>query len=265
MILFFDSGIGGLSYLDRFLELRREAAVAYLADTAFFPYGERPPEVVRDRVVYLIERVTEVYPIDAIVIACNTASVVALEAVRHTTGLPVVGVVPAVKPAASMTKTNHIAVLSTSATARDPYTDDLVSRFAGVCDVSRIGLPRLVAAAEESICSSPDPSVRTIVREDIVPIIDRRVDTVVLACTHFIRIRSVIEEELGPGIRVVDSVEGVVKRLQWIIETEKIDVRNGATPGRRSRVLLTSSDIPRNLRCIEMSHERLNVTVEGVR
>jgi glutamate racemase len=263
MILFFDSGIGGLSYLDRYLELRSEAAVAYLADTAFFPYGERPPSVVRDRVVSLIKHASTVYPIDAIVIACNTASVVALEAVRRTTGVPVVGVVPAVKPAASATKTNHIAVLSTSATARDPYTDDLVERFAGVCEVSRIGLPRLVTAAEESVCSNPNPSVRAIIREDIVPYLGDRVDTVVLACTHFIRLRNVIEEELGRGIRVVDSLEGVVNRLQWIIESKGIDEKRGDTPGER-RVLLTSGDIPRSFRCIEMSHRRLDVTVEGV-
>ena len=264
MILFFDSGIGGLSYLYRFLEVRNDAAVVYLADTAFFPYGERPPEVVRNRVVSLIGHATRTYPIDAIVLACNTASVVALETVRRTTSVPVVGVVPAVKPAASATRTNHIAVLATSATARDPYTDDLIQRFAEVCEVSRIGLPRLVTAAEESMCSTPVPSVHTIVREDIAPVLDDRVDTVVLACTHFIHLRDVIGAVLGPGVRIVDSLEGVVNRLRWIIETEGIDAGKGARHGDGRNVLLISGETPRGFHCIDMTHVHLDGAVEGV-
>jgi len=108
MILFVDSGIGGMTYMEEFLSRTTDRSCVYLADTAFFPYGEKPPEAVRDRVVSLVRSISQAYTLEAIVVACNTASVVALEAVRKTVSIPVVGTVPAVKPAAARTRTGHM-------------------------------------------------------------------------------------------------------------------------------------------------------------
>lgn len=258
MILFFDSGIGGLSYMDHFLLQRPGTPVVYVADTEFFPYGEHAPEEVRNRVIFLVRRTMRHYPIDAIVIACNTASVVALDAVRNVVRIPVIGVVPAVKPAASATSTNHIAVLSTLTTASDPYTDDLVQRFAGLCRVTRIGLPRLVRAAEETVCGTPDPSVQTVITEDIAAVLEKTVDTVVLACTHFIRLRDEIARVLGPTIRVVDSLDGVVRRLQWIIDTEIDQIVSC-----KENVLITTTERPPSTACLDMSPVFFDLSRDG--
>lgn len=223
MVLFLDSGVGGLIYLEEFRKRYPRVPCEYIADTGYFPYGERAPADVRDRVVALVEdRVsvrhrTGTLPYSAVVIACNTASVVALSTLRERFSLPFVGVVPAVKPAAALTRTGHIAVLATARTSRDPYTDDLVERFARFCGVTRLGLPRLVQAAETGICRDEDP-VRAVIREDVADVLGPETDTVVLACTHFVRYRHLFERELGPERRVVDSLDGVIRRLEAILD-----------------------------------------------
>ncbi len=217
MILFFDSGVGGLAYLEEFRRRAPGFQSVYLADTAAFPYGERDPEDVRRRVTALVQAMATRYPLRAAVIACNTASVVALDAVRQVVSFPVVGTVPAVKPAAAGTRSGHIAVLATRNTVADPYTDDLVDRFARVARVTRLGLPRLVTAAEEDLCA-PDPDrISAIIREDVAGRLDPDVDTVVLACTHFVRYRNLFRQILGDGVDVVDSLDGVTRRLLYVI------------------------------------------------
>jgi glutamate racemase len=260
MMLFYDSGIGGLSYLEESVRRRPDVPVCYFADTAFFPYGERSPGEVRARVVSAIQDLLARFPIDAIVIACNTASVVALSSVREVIQLPVVGVVPAVKPAAQQTRTNHIAILSTNNTARDPYTDGLVREFAGVAEVTRIGAPRLVAAAESHICTEAPGEIRRIVNEDIASRLDPRVDTVVLACTHFIRIRKEISTVLGSTRRIVDSLDGVVRRLHDIVDSEKLIVRGDP---REAPLLLTSGNGPDRFSCLPMTVQTVDLAGGG--
>jgi glutamate racemase len=251
MILFVDSGIGGMTYMEEFLSRTIDRSCLYLADTAYFPYGEKPPEAVRDRVVSLVRSVNQAYTLEAIVIACNTASVVALEAVRKTVSIPVVGTVPAVKPAAARTRTGHIAVLATSRTVEDPYTDDLVARFARLGKVSRLGLPRLVAAAEEWCADdggadsagsshlrvtggSPrrraEERIEDIIREDVRARLAPDVDTIVLACTHFVRFREIFTRVLGPGVAVIDSLDGVTRRLMAVLGIEEPRGGAAATP-----------------------------------
>ena len=225
MILFFDSGVGGLSYLDEFRRRTPTFRFFTLPTRRFFPYGNRFPQDVRDRVVSLITAVQAQYPVDLVVLACNTASVVALDATRHHVNVPVVGVVPAVKPAVSVTVTNHIAVLATANTATDPYTDDLVRQFGGLCRVTRLGLPRLVVAAEQSMCELSNSSISDVVNQDVKPYLPADVDTVVLACTHFIRIRDDLARLLGPNRKIVDSLDGVVRRISWVIKTNGITVQ----------------------------------------
>ncbi|POR05286.1 hypothetical protein AU468_02010 [Alkalispirochaeta sphaeroplastigenens] len=237
MVLFLDSGVGGLVYLEEFQKRRPDVPCHYVADTAFFPYGTRPPEEVRDRLVALVGAILNrgLSP-EVIVVACNTASVVALGALRRTWSIPFVGVVPAVKPAAARTRTGHLALLATVQTTRDPYTDDLVKTFARYCRVSRLGLPRLVQAAEESFCSG-ETKVSRVIREEVLPVLDEDVDTVVLACTHFVRYRHLFSHILGPSVTVVDSLEGVVQRTLAIYPREQLRARE-PHPG--------EEDVPRN-------------------
>lgn len=237
MILFFDSGIGGLVYMEEFQRRNPSRQCLYVADDAAFPYGDKQPEVVRNRVLRVITSVISTYPIEAIVVACNTASVVALAALREVVAVPVVGTVPAVKPAAAMTATGHIAVLATNRTAHDPYTDDLVRQFARIVRVSRLGLPRLVSVAERYHCDGDDTAIRQVISEEVVPQLGGDVDTVVLACTHFVRFAGHFQEVLGAGVHIVDSLDGVTRRL-----LEVLPVTRGTSHATNTALLMRTGE-----------------------
>lgn len=211
-VLFFDSGVGGLAYARAFTALAPDVPIVYVADTAFFPYGERSPDQVRARVVAIFEVLLARGRPRAVVIACNTASVVALAALRERFDVPFVGVVPAVKPAAALTRTGHIAVLSTARTAADPYTEQLVKDFAALHTVTRIGLGALVEAVEAELCQEERPACARIIAESLRESLPAAVDVVVLACTHFVHVRPLFAAALRVGVQLVDSVDGVVRR-----------------------------------------------------
>src|SRR5690349_23921291 len=193
-ILFFDSGVGGLSVLGPTLELLPNAPIVYAADSAGFPYGKKSDAELASRVPALLGRLVERFRPRLAVIACNTASTIALDHARAALDLPIVGTVPAIKPAAEMSKTRGIGVLGTEATVRQPYVDDLAARFAADCTIIRHGSPELVELAEAKLGGEP-VSIES-VRAAAQPMFDaadgRRIDTVVLACTHF----PLLEDEL---------------------------------------------------------------------
>src|SRR3954471_981736 len=150
-ILFFDSGIGGLSVLGPTLELLPNAPIVYAADSAGFPYGKRTQAEIATRVPALLGRLVERFQPRLAVIACNTASTIALDHARSALDLPVVGTVPAIKPAAEKSKSRVIGVLGTEATVRQPYVDDLAAKFASDCTIIRHGSPELVQLAEAKL------------------------------------------------------------------------------------------------------------------
>src|ERR671921_1228061 len=150
-LLFFDSGVGGLSVLGPTRALLPDAPIIYAADSAGFPYGKRSEAEIAARVPALLGRLVERFKPRLAVIACNTASTIALEHVRSALDLPVVGTVPAIKPAAEVSKSRVIGVLGTEATVRQPYVDDLAARFASDCTLIRHGSPELVDLAEAKL------------------------------------------------------------------------------------------------------------------
>src|SRR5205823_1103320 len=150
-ILFFDSGVGGLSVLEPTRALMPNAPIVYAADSAGFPYGKRSEAEIASRVPALLGRLVERFHPRLAVIACNTASTIALEHVRSALDLPVVGTVPAIKPAAEISKTRVIGLLGTQATVRQPYVDDLAAKFASDCILIRHGSPELVELAEAKL------------------------------------------------------------------------------------------------------------------
>src|ERR671920_149862 len=153
-ILFFDSGVGGLSVLAPTRELLPTAPIVYAADSAGFPYGKRSEAEIASRVPALLGRLVERFRPRLAGIACNTASTIALDHVRAALDLPVVGTVPAIKPAAEMSKSRVIGVLGTEATVRQPYVDDLAARFAADCTLVRYGSPKLVDVAEAKLAGT---------------------------------------------------------------------------------------------------------------
>jgi glutamate racemase len=216
-ILFFDSGVGGLSVLGPTLKLLPNAPIVYAADSAGFPYGKRSEAEIASRVPALLGRLVERFHPRLAVIACNTASTIALDHVRSALDLPVVGTVPAIKPAAEMSKSRVIGVLGTEATVRQPYVDDLAARFAADCTIIRHGSPELVELVEAKLAGEEIGT--DAVRVAALPLFDApgggRIDTVVLACTHF----PLLDAELRaafPDVAYVDGGPGIARRIAWL-------------------------------------------------
>lgn len=214
-VLFFDSGIGGLSVLAAARALMPQMPVVYAADSAGFPYGTRPEGEIAARVPALLGRLAERYRPRLIVIACNTASTIALAAVRAALDLPIVGTVPAIKPAALVSTTRAIGVLGTQATVRQAYVDNLTHEFAGDCLVLRHGSADLVAAAEEKLRGHPVAPGRY--RAALDGLLGQaggdRIDTVVLACTHFPLVEAELAAASPRTLRFVDGSAGIARRI----------------------------------------------------
>jgi glutamate racemase len=212
-VLFFDSGVGGLSVLAAAQRLLPRMPVIYTADSAGYPYGTKSEAEIAARVPALLGRLVERYHPRLAVIACNTASTIALAHVRSALDLPVVGTVPAIKPAAALSTTRVIGVLGTEATVRQPYVDRLAAEFAADCTVLRHGSAELVDLAEAKLrgdATDPAAYARILAGLTGQPGGDR-MDTVVLACTHF----RLVEDELRAAapLAYVDGAEGIARRI----------------------------------------------------
>ena len=220
--LVFDSGVGGLSVLDAIVDAGAALDLDYAADNAWLPYGAKSDAALRDRVPKLIAELVREWAPDAVVVACNTASTIALDAVRAAIAIPVVGVVPPIKPAAALTKTGVIGVLATPATVARPYTDDLIARFAADKRVIRFGSNALVAAAEAKLAGkSVDPAA---IREAIDGLFaapgGARLDVVALACTHFPLLAAELAAAAPRAVAWLDSGAAIAARLMSVLRQE---------------------------------------------
>jgi glutamate racemase len=221
-VLFFDSGVGGLSILAPAQKLLPKMPVVYAADRAGFPYGTKSEAEIAARVPALLGRLVERYRPRIAVIACNTASTIALTFVRAALDIPVVGTVPAIKPAALSSKTRVIGVLGTEATVRQPYVDRLAAEHGADCTVLRHGSAALVALAEAKLRGEPlNPAVA---RDALAGLLDQPrgedMDSVVLACTHFPLVQQELEaaaRELGTRpLSFLDGGEGIARRMAYL-------------------------------------------------
>jgi glutamate racemase len=217
-LLIFDSGVGGLSVLGAIRALLPTAPLVYAADSAGYPYGTKRPAEIEARVPALLGRLAERFDPELIVIACNTASTIALDAVRAALDLPVVGTVPAIKPAAELSKTRTIGVLGTEATVRQPYVDRLSAEFAADCNVLRHGCAELVDAAESKLRG--EKAEAGVFRRALDGLFDQpggdRIDTIVLACTHFPLVEAELAAAAARTVRFVDGKEGIARRTAWL-------------------------------------------------
>ncbi|CAM3255707.1 glutamate racemase [Sphingomonas zeae] len=219
-ILFFDSGVGGLSIAGPARDALPTAPFVYVADSAGFPYGEKTEAEIAGRVPALLGRLAERYRPRLIVIACNTASTIALPAVRAALDLPVVGTVPAIKPAAAMSETRTIGVLGTRATVRQAYVDDLAARFAGDCRVIRHGSAELVELAEAKLRGE------ALSAESFGAVLEglfgqeggAAIDVIVNACTHFPLVEAELSAVAPRPIRFVDGGPGIARRIAFLTE-----------------------------------------------
>ncbi len=219
-LLVFDSGVGGLSVLRKIRALLPDAPVIYAADNAGLPYGTKTEAQIAARVSGLLGRMTERFRPRLVCIACNTASTIALASVREVLEVPIVGTVPAIKPAAAMTRSGVIGLLGTEATIRQVYVDRLEAEFAAGKTLLRHGAPELVQAAEAQLRGEPvDPAVyaRAAVALRAMPGGDR-IDTVVLACTHFPLVQPELAHAFGGDVRFIDGSDGIARRVAALTE-----------------------------------------------
>lgn len=218
-VLVFDSGVGGLSVLDAIATSEHALELDYVADNAWLPYGLKSDAELRARVPALLQRLVEQWRPEAVVVACNTASTIALDAVRAALTVPVVGVVPPIKPAAALTRTGVIGLLATPATVKRAYTDDLVAQFAADKKVVRHGSAALVQAAEQKLRGEPpDAAALAEALHGLFGAPDgAEIDVVALACTHF----PLLTQELAaaaPRTAVwLDSGEAIARRLAHVL------------------------------------------------
>ena len=233
-----DSGIGGLPYLSWLQENLPLESLVYVADNANFPYGEKSPEAVRSFVVELGRALVARYQPKLLLVACNTASVLALDALRTALELPVVGVVPAVKTAASL-GSGTLAVLATPRTVENDYWENIVGQFAPERRVKAYAAPELVTLVEKG-SSQAD-------REAKLAAWSRRfkadgVDVVVLGCTHYLHLAKDLARHLGPEVSLVDSRDGVGRQVGRVLEERGLFATTRRDPDRFLFTVRTQED-----------------------
>ena len=227
-ILLFDSGVGGLSVLAELRKVLPDAPVIYAADNAGLPYGTKTEAEIAARVAGLLGRMTERFRPRLVCIACNTASTIALGMVRDVLEVPIAGTVPAIKPAAELTRTGTIGLLGTAATIRQGYVDRLEAEFAKGKHLLRAAAPELVAAAEAKLRGEPvDPAIYA---RAAATLRDQpggaAIDTVVLACTHFPLVAEELATAFGPDVRFVHGAAGIARRIAALTRGQSFQRRN---------------------------------------
>lgn len=218
-VLLFDSGVGGLTVLEQLRLVLPQAPIVYVADMAGLPYGTKSEAQIAARVAGLLGRLTERLQPRLVCIACNTASTIALGMVREVLEVPIVGTVPAIKPAATMTRTGVIGLLGTEATIRQGYVDRLEAEFAQGKRLLRFAAPGLVQAAEAKLRGErPDPgAIRAAIAGLRAMPEGERIDTVVLACTHFPLLKRELADGFGPGVSFVHGASGIARQIARLL------------------------------------------------
>ena len=213
-VLVFDSGVGGLTVAGEIRALGPRLSVHYAADTGFFPYGDKSDDALRERLPKAARALAEAAQPDVFVIACNTASTLALAEVRAALDIPVVGTVPAIKPAAKLTETGTIGLLATPGTIRRTYTARLIEEFAAGKRVILHGSLELVKLAEAHARGEDVPPDAFAAAQ--APLFEAEggdeIDTIVLACTHFPLVRGQLIATAPRAVSYVDSGAAIARQ-----------------------------------------------------
>jgi glutamate racemase len=214
-LLFIDSGMGGISILKNFLSAKERTNIIFYADTKNFPYGEKDEKTIGDILYNIYTSIFSNYSISMIVIACNTASVTALKFLREKVKIPIIGTVPAIKPASQQTKNNRIGIIATETTSRGKYLIDLVNKFASDKEVFIKPCQQLVTAAENVYSND---KLKNVFEKELSELKKKDIDTLVLGCTHYSLIKEEINNYFETKVNILDSVEGVTKRILQLLD-----------------------------------------------
>lgn len=221
-ILLYDSGMGGLTIYDAIRQSLPNAHYLYCFDNAYFPYSEKSEAVLIERAEKIVQKIAEIYPVDMVVVACNTASTVVLPALRAKFPFHIVGTVPAIKPAAAISQSKTIGLLATKGTVTRPYVADLIEKYASDCVVEKLGSTDLVEIVEEKQQTGEVDMARlqqVIAEWQTHPTLD----TVILGCTHFPLVKTELQQLL-PNIKFfIDPGYGIAKRVMSLLEQETLN------------------------------------------
>jgi glutamate racemase len=214
----FDSGIGGLTVVKELTRLMPNEDLVYFGDTARVPYGTRSVKLIRQ---YALEDASflQQYDIKTLIVACNTASAVAVELLQETLDIPVTGVIgPGVSAAVNITKNNRIGVIGTTATVNSQAYNKKIKEVNPHAEVYGQSCPILVPLVEEGWIN--EEITRLTVRKYLAPLLLHNIDTIILGCTHFPVIRNLIQEEAGPEITLIDSGQEAAKIVEKMIKNK---------------------------------------------
>jgi glutamate racemase len=223
----FDSGVGGLSVLRAIREELPHEHFLYVGDSGCAPYGDRSPAFVIERASTITEFLVD-DDVKAVVVACNTATAVAVESLRARFTIPIVAIEPAVKPAASRTRSRVVGVLATTGTLSSPNMGKLLANYGSDVEFVVQPCPGLADQVEKGELDSDE--TRALVKRYVRPIIDKRGDIIVLGCTHYPFLRPLIEDVAGPAVEVIDPATPVARELRRRLETAGL-LNENTTPG----------------------------------
>jgi glutamate racemase len=240
-VLIFDSGLGGLTVFREVAKARPDARYVYLADDAGFPYGNQPEAALIARVTDVIGKAIAQLAPDLVVVACNTASTLALSELRARFSVPFVGTVPAIKPACAQSQSKRVAVLGTQATVSREYTRALIREFAAGCDVALVGSSHLASYAEAELAGTPvaDDAIKAEIAGCFVEAENRRTDTVVLACTHYPLLLDRFRELAPWPVEWLDPAPAIARRVANLMRE-----RQPAASAPPPRIVFTSGRTP---------------------
>ena len=225
IVLVFDSGLGGLTVFREAVKARPDAQFIYAADDAAFPYGRFDEASLVIRILSVMERLITRFAPDLVVVACNTASTIALPALRARFSVPFVGTVPAVKPAAEHSQSRLISVLGTPGTVKREYTAALIREFAADCEVTLVGAPHLAALAEAALRGDDvaDAAFAAEIAPCFVETDGRRTDVVTLSCTHYPLVRDRLERLAPWPVTWIDPAPAIARRMASLIAAPVTD------------------------------------------
>jgi glutamate racemase len=244
-ILFLDSGVGGIPYCRHFHLRNSREGIIYLADRANFPYGKRSREDLVHILRSLIERLVPRFDPKIAVVACNTATVSTISVLRSFfPDLPFVGTVPAIKPAVIESKKGRVGVLGTARTIEDPYIAELAAQYGPDCKLHGIAAPELVEFIEYRYTQADEGEKQKLVLSYLDRFRAAGVDAVVLGCTHFLFLLDEFRREAAPDINIYDSVEGISRRIESILDEDGGKLRAGDSAAVRENRFLVTGGTP---------------------
>lgn len=245
-ILFIDSGIGGVAILDSFLKINPDLNIIYFADTAFFPYGNKSEEFLQRRLLDIYKKMIETYHIGAMVLACNSATVSTVEFLNENLDIPIVGTMPPIQKACTVTKNNRIGVIATQRTVESRSLEKMIKEYDQSKDVFVHAAPQLAVAVEQNY---DDTMLNEVFHDELRKFFKYDIDVLVLGCTHYFYLADEIKNYFYNKVAVVDPREDVANKLNACVDDTFYDAKS-------EKVLYLSNSSEDILECYQKFNER---------